>query len=92
MFPEHHMDAPLNGEPLMNVNTLRVAVLWGTGFLGQHGLRLDEQRGHPVTSFSRREGCDILEGRSGATWSLWERSAAAFPGAQPCSRCERLLA
>ena len=40
----------------------KVVVLGGTGFLGKHVVRLVKERSHDVTSLSRREGCDILDG------------------------------
>lgn len=40
---------------------MRIVVLGGTGFLGQHVMAQLRDAGHTPVSFSRREGCDIME-------------------------------
>lgn len=39
---------------------MNIVILGGTGFLGKHVLRMLGERGHAVTSLSRREDCNIM--------------------------------
>ncbi len=40
---------------------LKVIVVGGTGFVGQHVVRLAREQGHEVTSLSRASGCDLRD-------------------------------
>ncbi len=40
-----------------------IAVAGGTGIVGRHVVRIATERGHQVTSLSRREGVDLVKGK-----------------------------
>ena len=41
---------------------MNIAVAGGTGIVGRHVVRIARQRGHEVTSLTRREGVDLVKG------------------------------
>ena len=42
---------------------MNIAVAGGTGIVGRHVVRIAKERGHQVTSLSRREGVDLVKGK-----------------------------